>query len=75
MPQDLCLSEKADFLKYPLKEKMKMWYNFYCDHTFCDKQYRLSKKQCAEYIGAPLPFIWLSALVHKMPRSIRSILK
>lgn len=71
----LSIREKAEFLHYPLKEKMKMWYNFYCDHTFCDPQYRLSMAKCAKYIGAPLPFIWLSALVHKMPRSIRSILK
>lgn len=71
----LSIREKAEFLHYPLKEKMKMWYNFYCDHTFCDPQYRLPMAKCAKYIGAPLPFIWLSALVHKMPRSIRSILK
>lgn len=67
----LWLREKADFLKYPLLEKMKMWYTFYCDHTFCDAQYRLSKKQCAKYIGAPVPFIWLSAVVHNISYKIR----
>lgn len=70
----ICLREKAAFLNYPLKEKIKMWYTFYCDHTFCDAQYRLTMRQCAEYIGAPLPFIWLSAMVHKMPKSIRNTL-
>lgn len=69
------LREKAEFLNYPLIEKMKMWYNFYCDHTFCDAQYRLTKTQCAQYIGAPPAFIYLSALVHRMPKFIRTFLK
>lgn len=60
----LWLREKAAFLNYPLKARMLMWYNFYCDHTFCEAQYRLTRKQCADYIGAPLPFIWMSAFVH-----------
>ncbi len=67
----LSLREKAEFLHYPMKEKMKMWYTFYCDHTFCDEQYRLSKAKCAEYIGAPLPFIHLAAAARKA----RKILK
>ena len=70
----LCLREKAEFLGFSLMEKMKMWYNFYCDHTFCDPQYRLSMAKCAKYIGAPLPFIWLSAIVHKMPNSLKKVL-
>ena len=71
----LSIREKAEFLHYPLKEKMKMWYTYYCDHTFCDEAYRLTKKQCAEYIGAPLPFIWLAAGVHKASHIIKGILK
>ena len=60
------LREKARFLNDPLKKKLKMWYTFYCDHSFCKEEYRLTMKQCAEYIGAPQPFIWLSAIVHKV---------
>ena len=62
----LCLREKAKFLNLPLKRKMQMWYTYYCDHVFCDEEYRLNKKQCAEYIGAPLWFMYTSALVHKL---------
>lgn len=69
----LCLREKAEFLHYSLKEKMKMWYTFYCDHTFCDEQYRLTKKQCAEYIGAPLFAIRVSAALHGISCGIRKI--
>ena len=67
----LCLREKAEFLHYSLKEKMKMWYTFYCDHTFCDEPYRLTKKQCAEYIGAPLFAIRGAAIVHRMTNLLR----
>ena len=56
--------EMARFLHYPLKKKAMMWYTFYCDHTFCDPQYRLTKKQCAAYIGAPLFVIYAAAMVH-----------
>jgi len=60
------LREKAEFLHYPLSKKMKMWYTFYCDHTFCEEPYRLTKKQCAEYIGAPVSMIYGAALLHKL---------
>ena len=69
----LCLREKAEFLHYPLKERVKMWYTYYCDHTFCDEAYRLTPKKCAEYIGAPLPMIWLSAAIHGLSSFIESI--
>lgn len=71
----LWLREKALFLNDPLKKKCLMWYNFYCDHTFCDAPYRLTKKQCAEYIGAPLPFIWLSAGIHGTLSAIKKLLR
>ena len=58
------IKEKADFLHFPMKERMMMWYTYYCDHTFCEEPYRLTIKQCADYIGAPLPFMWLAAFVH-----------
>ena len=70
----LSLREKAEFLHYPIKKKMMMWYNFYCDHSLCAEQYRLTKKQCAEYIGASLPFIWLAAAIHKLPDALKELL-
>ena len=48
-----------------------MWYTFYCDHTFCDEQYRLTKKQCAEYIGAPLFMIYIDAVIHGISRRVK----
>lgn len=67
----LCLREKAEFLHYPLIEKIKMWYTFYCDHTFCDEPYRLTKKQCAEYIGAPIAAIYAAAFIHGISRRVK----
>ncbi len=55
--------EKSEFIGDPLKTKMMMWYTFYCDHTVCDEAYRLTAKQCAQYIGAPVPFMWCVAAV------------
>lgn len=71
----LCLREKAEFLNYSLIEKMKMWYTFYCDHTSCDEQYKLTMKQCAEYIGAPLPMIWGAALIHSLSHFVKGLRK
>jgi hypothetical protein len=71
----LTLREKAEFLNYSLIDKMRMWYTFYCDHTFCDKQYQLTMKQCAEYIGSPLPFIWVSAFIHATSHLIKKVIK
>ena len=62
----LCLREKAECLKYSLFKKMKMWYTFYCDHSYCDERYRLSKSQCAAYIGAPLIMMYFSQLIHEL---------
>lgn len=59
----LWLREKAEFTNDSIVKKMKMWYTFYCDHTACDKAYRLTAKQCAHYIGAPVPFMWCVAVV------------
>lgn len=69
--EGLCLREKAEFLHYPLIEKMKLWYTFYCDHTFCDEQYRLTRKQCAEYIGAPVAFVHLAAAARKVRKMLK----
>lgn len=54
----LCLKEKANFLHFPMRVKLKMWYTFYCDHTYCEEPYRLTTKQCAKYIGAPLMYMY-----------------
>lgn len=71
----LCLREKAEFLNFSKIEFMKMWYTYYCDHTFCDEKYRLTKKQCAEYIGAPLGFIYLAAAAHKISGALKGLKK
>ena len=63
--------EKAEFIGDPLLKKMKMWYTFYCDHTTCEEAYRLTAKQCAEYIGAPLPFMWAVATVRFVKGLVR----
>lgn len=61
----LWLREKTEFTGASLKRKLRLWYTFYCEMSFCDEQYRLTKKQCAEYIGAPLPFVYAAEWVHK----------
>ncbi len=71
----LWLREKAEFLHYSKKDTMMMWYTFYCDHTSCDERYRLTKKQCAEYIGAPIPFMYLAAAVHKVSHFVKGLRK
>ena len=55
----LWLREKAKFIGTSFKDRLIMYYSYYCDHT-----HHLSCKQIAQYIGAPLPFIWLSKCVH-----------
>ena len=60
----LMQKEKAEFLHYPFWKRLRMWYAFYCDHTFCKESYRLTKKQCAEYIGAPQWMTGLFSLIH-----------
>ncbi len=55
----LWLREKAEFIGTPFKGRLKMYYSFYCDHA-----HHLSCKKIAQYIGAPLPFIWLIKCVH-----------
>ncbi len=52
--------EKMEFLHYPLSKKLKMYYTFYCDFSNI-----LTKKQVADYLGAPRAWIGLCALVHK----------
>ena len=67
----LVLREKAEFLHYSLLQKMKMWYSYYCEMTFCDEEYRLTKKQCAEYIGAPLTMMYAAAAAHRLRSAVK----
>lgn len=67
----LWLREKASFLNYSIMDKIKMWYTFYCDHSYCDEKYRLTKKQCAEYIGAPVFMMSFSQLVHETKSKLK----
>ena len=60
----LVLKEKAEFLRYAWPTKFKMWYTYYCDHTFCEEAFRLTKQQCAEYVGAPIAAIYAAAVIH-----------
>lgn len=71
----LCLKEKAEVLHYSLFEKMRMWYTFYCDHTFCESAYRLTKRECAEYIGAPIIFVYFASLLHLLLGKIKGLKK
>ena len=64
----LFFREKAEFMHYSFFDRMKMWYSFYCEMSFCDKPYRLTKKQCAEYIGAPICVMYVSAAMHQITR-------
>ena len=34
--------------------------------AICDEKYRLTLRQCADYIETPLLFIWLSAIARSM---------
>jgi hypothetical protein len=63
--------EKAEFIGDPLIKRMRMWYTFYCDHAACEPDYRLTAKQCAEYIGAPLPFMWVVAAIRVVKGFLR----
>ena len=58
--------EKCEFLHYPLKKRLKMYYTFYCDFSEI-----LTKKQIADYMGAPYIFICLSAAVHKFSNLVK----
>ena len=62
----LWLREKAEFSGADFREKFKLWYMYYCEMSFCEEAYRLTKKQCADYIGAPLWAIQAAALIHRM---------
>lgn len=63
----LWLREKSEFMHDSFLKKMKMYYTFYCDHS-----YHLEKDKIAEYIDAPKFFIHLCAFIHKLKSYIRT---
>lgn len=62
----LWLREKEEFSGSGARDKLRLWYSFYCEMTFCDEQYRLTKKQIAEYIGAPLWTMYTASVLHEL---------
>lgn len=54
-------TEKAKFLKYPIKKRIKMYYNFYCD--FHD---RLTLRQIAEYSNTPILYYQVFKLYYSV---------
>ena len=57
----LWFNELAEFLHYPLKKRVKMYYGFYCD--FKDT---LTISQIAEYSGKPKVLYCVSAMIYKI---------
>lgn len=62
----LWLKEKAIFMHYSPVKMLKMYYTFYCDHA-----HNLSMKKIADYIGAPMFVIVMSAAIHKALNIVR----
>lgn len=62
----LWLKERQEFMAPSFANRFRLWYTYYCEMSFCEKQYRLTKKQCAEYIGAPLVAIHLCSILHQI---------
>ena len=61
----LWLREKQKFTSASFMSTLRLWYTYYCEMSFCEEQYRLTKKQCAEFIGAPLTVIYLCSILHR----------
>ncbi len=57
--------EKEAFSGRSFLSALRLWYSYYCEMTFCDEQYRLTKKQCAEYIGAPEWTMYAATITHR----------
>ena len=67
----LWLREKEKFMEAGLIDRFRLWFTYYCEMSFCEERYRLTKKQCAEYIGAPLWAMYVSAVLHKAKTIIK----
>ena len=62
----LWLREKAEFMNYTRIQKFKMYFSFYCDHSF-----HLDEKKIAEYIGAPVSLIYCAKYIHLLKNTFR----
>ncbi len=67
----LWIKEKVEFTGGNWKEKIRLWYSYYCDMHHCDKRYRLKYWQCADYIGAPRFFMLVLSAVHSLLSALR----
>ena len=67
----LWLRERDEFMGTSAMKKLRLWYSFYCEMTYCLPQYRLTKKKCAEYIGAPLWSMYVSKILHNIWRVMK----
>ena len=64
----LWLRERQEFLGISPWQRFRLWYSYFCEMTFCVAEYRLTKKECAKYIGAPIAAIYVCAAIHKLIR-------
>lgn len=62
----LWLREKSEFMNDSFSKRIKMYYSFYCDHSF-----HLTKKQIAKYIGTNYCTILLLSFIHKLKKRKR----
>ena len=62
----LWLKEKVEYLEKRKCRKFRFWYAYYCEMSFCENKYRLSKKQIASYIDAPIVIIYFISILHKL---------
>lgn len=67
----LFLKERAEYLRVSLRHTIRMWYSFYCEMSFCQKEYRLSKRQIADYIGAPVCMMYFAEIAHILISSFK----
>ena len=59
----LWLRERAEFMGASRMQILRMWYTFFCDTTDERKEKRMTIRQCADCIGAPLSTMWLIAVL------------
>ena len=67
----LWLREREEFTAPSFFNRLRLWYSYYCEMTFCEGKYRLTKKQCAEYIKAPLVAIYLCSILHRLRQATK----
>lgn len=67
----LWLKEKDRYLEKGIIETLRLWYIYYNEMSFCEEEYRLTKGQIAEYIGAPLSMIYVISLIQRLSAKVR----